>query len=166
MSDITIPDNVYEYCKDRASVIATDWMSDIVSAIQDCNVLSPIEQLFFIEWQYQERYTNDLGILPQWKIEIEKNVYYIDFMVQFDYLYSKIHFDIIKLNKIELPKIAIELEDLIEAAMRITSFALYDAKKAKIKMKELTTQTNLPPSLIRKAVELAKKRNYLLSYLI
>ena len=81
--------------------------------------------------------------------------------------YKKL-FDTVKRLKITevANKIAIELEDLIEAAMRITSFALYDAKKAKIKMKELTTQTNLPPSLIRKAVELAKKRNYLLSYLI
>jgi len=83
-------------------------------------------------------------------------------------VYYKKLFDTIKRLRITevATKLAMELEQLIEAAMKITSFALHDAKKAQQDMKELTTQTNLPPSLIRKAVELAKKRNYLLSYLL
>ncbi len=83
-------------------------------------------------------------------------------------IYYKKLFDTIKRLRITevAAKIAMELEPLIKTAMEITSFALYDKKKIQAELKDLTTRSNLPPSMMRKAIELAKKRNKLLAFLI
>ena len=59
-----------------------------------------------------------------------------------------------------------ELRKLISMAFIITSFALYEKEKAQQLIKDLSLQSLYPQSFIRKAVELAKKRNKIIDTII
>jgi len=80
--------NIEEYLEKRAKDLAEEWKEGISYWIRKCK--SPIEQLFIIEWYYQnEEAKNDpdgypkLSAYPQYKINIEDKHYKVDFLIYY-----------------------------------------------------------------------------------
>jgi hypothetical protein len=63
-------------------------------------------------------------------------------------------------------KILNELEKIVSAAIHITSFGLVDKEQGIQKLKEFGSQSNLPTSVFKKAIQLAVRINPLLDYLL
>ncbi len=81
------------------------------------------------------------------------------FMNLFD---KNVGFDITKASVV----IFHELRKLISMSFIITSFVLYNKEKAQQMIKDLSLQSLYPQSFIRKALELARKRNRILDLII
>ena len=81
------------------------------------------------------------------------------FMNVFD---KNVGFDITKASVV----IFHELRKLVSMSYIITSYTLYEKEKAQQLIKDLSLQSLYPQSFIRKAIELARKRNKILDFII
>ena len=81
--------------------------------------------------------------------------------------FNKLYDTIKRLPIAELvTKIALELEKIVSFSMDLTTISLVEENKGKQKYKEISSNSGYSNSFIRKALELAVKRNFLLDYLL
>jgi len=81
--------------------------------------------------------------------------------------FKRLYDTIKKLSVAELvTKIELELEKLVSFSLELTTISLVDENKGKAKLKELNSKSGYSNSFVRKALELAVKRNILLDYLL
>ncbi len=81
--------------------------------------------------------------------------------------FKKLFDTIKKLSIAEIvTKIALDLEKLVALSLDMTSISLVDEVKGKQKLKEISSQSGYSSTFIKKALEMAVRRNPLLDYLL
>lgn len=86
-----LPSNVNDYLVRRSSDLASNFIEETLSNLEmeyesGRVISSPIEQIFLIEWRYQEHLRTahfPFGIEPQYNNEEATGKYYVDFSIDF-----------------------------------------------------------------------------------
>lgn len=107
-----LSDNVATFLGERASYVANLFEISIEEEIQAEGIESPIEQIFLIEWNFQEIQSGTkfpYYLVPQVPVERPGGKYILDFRI--DFLSHAIgDFDLPTLDAIQEPLLGIELD--------------------------------------------------------
>lgn len=99
-----------EYAKTNALGWASSVSADLDGHIESGKITSPIEQIFYVAWQYGCESCNDAKIEPQHKVGKFRCDFYVDlfgYFVEHEYPFTMNELE--KIKK-ELPEIVIELD--------------------------------------------------------
>lgn len=109
---MNLSDNVASFLKERSAYVSRLFELSIESEIQAEAIESPIEQIFLIEWGFQEIQSGDkfrFYLIPQVSVRHPSGKYILDFRI--DFLSSAISdFDLSTLDVVPEPLLAIELD--------------------------------------------------------
>lgn len=94
----------------RAKIEGVSFYSSVTNEIHELKIISPIEQFFYINWRNAYSESEDLKLIPQYKIGSFCVDFSIDFLSPFIFSSQKNDDFIFKEISKELPKIAIELD--------------------------------------------------------
>ena len=100
--------DIKQFLEEKSNNIASSWSSDIVSTIEGCKITSPIEQKFYIEWNFQAGYMGDeFMIQPQHIIKVGNKEYRVDFWIYCEVIYQA------EETKLSVPDFIVELDSHI-----------------------------------------------------
>ena len=115
-------ERVQDFLSEKSKEIASEFYSNIITRIEeweelDKTIESPVEQLFYIEWQFRKFYDRDLllELEPQYK-DKSTGKYRLDFLFEFIQeaylLNSGIGWDDVVMQ-VDTPKLGIEIDGYI-----------------------------------------------------
>jgi hypothetical protein len=109
---VKLSDNVTAFLQERSSEVSRLFELEIESALQAEAIESPIEQIFLIEWNFQEIQSGDkfrFYLVPQVPVNYSSGKFILDFRI--DFMSSAIgDFDLPALNEVPEPLLGIELD--------------------------------------------------------
>jgi len=82
MNNFTIPENIKKRIIGLSEEIAVNWYSDIINTLDEQNIISPPEQLFYAHWEIYQQLNY---VVPKIYLILQHQIdkYYVDFYLDF-----------------------------------------------------------------------------------
>lgn len=104
-----------DYLEERSELLSTAFYADVISSLEELEmnnkaIESPIEQLFFIEWNFRDMRDLPFLLCPQFQHE-STGKYRIDFVIDFMIKFIERGREWLEtIEKIDFPKLGIEID--------------------------------------------------------